>query len=112
MDQKPVPNLALVIADAGFMTRAGPSHSREECGRGIQRLGCYFCSDVVAPVDSTVDRPLDQMCTVARPGLAPIAGERILQCASHCHAGCEMVRTNECQEPGSDNGDSYNLRSY
>ena len=41
--------------------------------RNGNNLGCYFCSDVIGPIDTISLRSLDEQCTVSRPGLTMIA---------------------------------------
>ena len=59
----------LVINSAlGFDSLLVMRHGMRGQNQG-DRLGCYFCNDVVAPANSMLRRTLDQQCTVSRPGV-------------------------------------------
>lgn len=76
---KPLINVAL-----GFDTFVVMRHGMRDDTHGDTELGCYFCSDVVAPINSVRDQTLDQQCTVTRPGLAPIAASMGVEVMVNC----------------------------
>ncbi|WWC87192.1 E1-like protein-activating enzyme Gsa7p/Apg7p [Kwoniella dendrophila CBS 6074] len=66
-------NKIVINAALGFDTYLVMRHGAVAKTADEKQLGCYYCNDVVAPTDSLTDRSLDQMCTVTRPGVAPLA---------------------------------------
>ncbi|KAF4210754.1 hypothetical protein CNMCM8980_005809 [Aspergillus fumigatiaffinis] len=60
-------------AALGFDSFVVMRHGVRNDADPTSELGCYFCNDVVAPMNSVRDQTLDQQCTVTRPGVATIA---------------------------------------
>ncbi|SCZ97937.1 BZ3500_MvSof-1268-A1-R1_Chr7-3g09644 [Microbotryum saponariae] len=79
------------------------------------QLGCYYCNDIVAPMDSLTDRTLDQMCTVTRPGIASIASatavELMVSLLQHPQSArapsdvCVPANATTTAVPGEDGGE-------
>ena len=65
-------------AAVGFDSYVSMRHGASIDG-GSRNVGCYFCNDVVAPTDSTIDRTLDQQCTVSRPGVSMIVSANVTE---------------------------------
>jgi len=100
---KQVINIAL-----GFDTFVAMRHGLALSPCESPNLGCYFCSEITAPRNSTIDRTLDQQCTVTRPGLTGIASamgtEMLVAMLHHPLKGLAMPEGCEegapmCQDP-------------
>ncbi len=62
-----IKNKIVITVALGFDSFVVMRHGLYENTNSIlPNVGCYFCNDVVAPIDSTKDRTLDQQCTVTR----------------------------------------------
>ncbi|CUS23024.1 LAQU0S08e00452g1_1 [Lachancea quebecensis] len=69
----------VINAALGFDSYLVMRHGNYKREQKADRLGCYFCQDIVAPSDSLTDRTLDQMCTVTRPGVALMAASQSVE---------------------------------
>ncbi|KAL4901962.1 hypothetical protein BDW74DRAFT_159328 [Aspergillus multicolor] len=66
-------------AALGFDTFVVMRHGVANNEHPESELGCYFCNDVVAPMNSQKDQTLDQQCTVTRPGVATMASALLVE---------------------------------
>uniref|UniRef100_A0A093W3S1 Ubiquitin-like modifier-activating enzyme ATG7 n=1 Tax=Talaromyces marneffei PM1 TaxID=1077442 RepID=A0A093W3S1_TALMA len=74
-------SLGKIVMNAalGFDTFVAMRHGVKLQSASEAELGCYFCNDVVAPMDSMKDQTLDQQCTVTRPGVSAIASALLVE---------------------------------
>lgn len=61
-------NKSVITAAIGFDSFVVIRHGKDE----NDDLGCYFCNDIVSPIDTSSNRTLDQQCTISRPGISSI----------------------------------------
>jgi ubiquitin-like modifier-activating enzyme ATG7 len=72
-------NKLVITAAIGFDSFLVMRHGNDE-----NKLGCYFCTDIVTPTDTSGSRTLDQQCTISRPGVSMICSGMALELAMSC----------------------------
>ncbi len=96
-------NKVVLTAAIGFDSFLVMRHGMKE-----NNLGCYFCNDIVSPIDTSMNRTLDQQCTISRPGISGICSGFASELAISVLQGnkCNIISQNT---PQSIRG---NLRDY
>ena len=72
-------NKLVITAAIGFDSYLVMRHGNNE-----NKLGCYFCTDISTPGDTSGNRTLDQQCTISRPGVSMICSGMATELAMSC----------------------------
>ena len=72
-------NKLVITAAIGFDSYLVMRHGNNE-----NKLGCYFCTDISTPGDTSGNRTLDQQCTISRPGVSMICSGLATELAMSC----------------------------
>ena len=72
-------NKLVITAAIGFDSYLVMRHGNNE-----NKLGCYFCTDISTPGDTSGNRTLDQQCTISRPGVSMICSGLATELAMGC----------------------------
>jgi ubiquitin-like modifier-activating enzyme ATG7 len=72
-------NKIVITAAIGFDSFLIMRHGNNE-----NKLGCYFCTDIVTPSDTSGSRTLDQQCTISRPGVSMICSGLAIELGMSC----------------------------
>ena len=72
-------NKLVITAAIGFDSFLVMRH-----GNNVNKLGCYFCTDITTPGDTSGNRTLDQQCTISRPGVSMICSGLATELAMSC----------------------------
>ena len=72
-------NKLVITAAIGFDSYLVMRHGNNE-----NKLGCYFCTDITTPGDTSGNRTLDQQCTISRPGASMICSGLATELAMSC----------------------------
>eukprot|EP00039_Didymoeca_costata_P001914 m.56210 g.56210 ORF g.56210 m.56210 type:complete len:686 (-) comp11025_c0_seq2:1628-3685(-) len=97
-------NKICLTAAVGFDSFVAMRHGVQQSEQGPRNIGCYFCNDVVAPVNSQKDRSLDQQCTVSRPGISMTVSSVVVEmlvALIHHPKGALAPHTSEPSNDGS-----------